>query len=80
MKRFITAISSLAALMLLFIPHTAAQTTDYTFRECLGSSMPYPDVSSTTQTPDSLQPIMINHVGRHGARYMSSGKIGRAHV
>lgn len=74
MKRFIIAISSLAALMLLFNPHTAAQTTDYTFRECLGSSMPYPDVSSTTQTPDSLRPIMINHVGRHGARYMSSGK------
>ncbi|MDE5719208.1 MAG: hypothetical protein K2I34_00350, partial [Paramuribaculum sp.] len=75
MKRFITAISSLAALMLLIAPRGAAQTaTDYTFRECLGSSMPYPDVSSTPQTPDSLRAIMINHVGRHGSRYMSSGK------
>lgn len=75
MKRLVNAISSLAALMALAWPAAlSAQTTDYTFRECLGSSMPYPDVSVTPETPDSLTPIMINHVGRHGSRYMSSGK------
>lgn len=75
MKKLVKAISSVAGLLMLFgsasIP---AQITDYTFRECLGSSIPYPDVSVTPETPDSLTPVMINHVGRHGSRYMSSGK------
>ena len=40
MKRLVNAISSLAALMALAWPAAlSAQTTDYTFRECLGSSM-----------------------------------------
>lgn len=48
--------------------------TDYTYNECLGSSRPYVDPKGKIQVPDTLRPVMINHVGRHGARYPSSGK------
>lgn len=48
--------------------------TDYSFNECLGSSRPYVDPKGVIQVPDTLRPAMVNHVGRHGARYMSSGK------
>ena len=34
--------------------------------------MPYPTVSAQAEYPDSLTPVFINHVGRHGARYPSS--------
>ncbi len=50
-------------------------TTDYTFIECQGSAIPYPDRSvSELAYPDSLTPVYINHVGRHGARFLSSSK------
>lgn len=42
--------------------------------ECQGSRMPYPTPDSTVQAPDSLIAVMINHVGRHGARYATSPK------
>lgn len=34
--------------------------------------MPYPDDIAKVTVPDSLEAVMINHVGRHGARYASS--------
>lgn len=34
--------------------------------------MPYPDNIIRTAVPDSLEAVMINHVGRHGARYPAS--------
>ena len=37
--------------------------------QCRGSRMPYPSEIVTTACPDSLAPVMINHV-----------EIGRAHV
>ncbi len=40
--------------------------------QCRGSRMPYPSEIVTTACPDSLVPVMINHVGRHGARYATS--------
>lgn len=52
----------------------AMSATDYTFNECRGSAMPYIDPDSAINAPDSLRAVMINHVGRHGARYMASGK------
>lgn len=42
--------------------------------ECQGSRMPYPAPDSAVQAPDSLVAVMINHVGRHGARYATSPK------
>lgn len=47
----------------------AAIPADYTFGRLAGSAMPYPSEVTTASTPDSLTPVMINHVGRHGARY-----------
>ena len=41
---------------------------------CQGSRRPYPVPDSIVQAPDSLIAIMINHVGRHGARYATSPK------
>lgn len=66
-------------LLLLFVAtfiSAAAQviTTDYSWDDCRGSARPYPGLAVVTDTPDSLKPIMINHVGRHGARYPASGK------
>lgn len=46
--------------------------TDYTPWQCQGSAMPYPVPEQPFELPDSLQPVMINHVSRHGARYMTS--------
>lgn len=48
--------------------------TSYSFDECLGSHRPYPSPTESIETPDSLTPIFINHVGRHGARYPSTPK------
>lgn len=47
--------------------------TDFSYAECQGSLMPYPaDAIEPVARPDSLRPVMINHVGRHGARYPAS--------
>lgn len=48
--------------------------TSYTFAQCEGSAMPYPVTAETAALPDSLTPIFVNHVGRHGARFPSSPK------
>ena len=49
--------------------------TDYTFIECQGSAIPYPDRTvDGLAYPDSLKPVYLNHVGRHGARFLSSSK------
>ena len=62
-------ISSLAVLNASAVNPTA---TDYSFAEFDGSLMPYPEITSRVAYPDSLVPVMINHVGRHGARYPAS--------
>jgi len=46
--------------------------TDYSYAECEGSLTPYPLIDSRTEYPDSLVPVFINHVGRHGSRYPAS--------
>lgn len=48
--------------------------TKYSFAQCEGSAMPYPAPEELPELPDSLTPIFINHVGRHGARFPSSAK------
>lgn len=53
--------------------HAADPTaTDYTFSQCEGSLTPYPEEVTSVAFPDSLTPVFINHVGRHGARYPAS--------
>lgn len=46
--------------------------TAYNYSQCEGSLMPYPTDVQTVVYPDSLVPVMINHVGRHGARFPAS--------
>ncbi len=46
--------------------------TTYTFDQCQGSLRPYPVPETAVAVPDSLTPVMINHVGRHGSRFPSS--------
>ena len=48
--------------------------TKYSWNECQGSSRPYPAPKQVAEYPDTLTPIMINHVGRHGARFPASSK------
>lgn len=65
--------SALFAVLLAFQAHSADPTaTNYTMKECEGSLMPYPQEINPAVFPDSLQPVFINHVGRHGSRYPAS--------
>lgn len=67
----LAAFALLAALSI----HAADPTdTSYTWAECQGSAMPYPAPTHPAVWPDSLKPVMINHVGRHGARYPASAR------
>ncbi|MCM1309841.1 MAG: histidine phosphatase family protein [Bacteroides sp.] len=65
MKRTLT-LTLIAAVAL----SAAAQT--FTLNQCRGSRMPYPAPDSIELPADSLTPVMIYHVGRHGARYATS--------
>ncbi|MCM1110410.1 MAG: histidine phosphatase family protein [Clostridium sp.] len=65
------SVSTIAAGRLSAADPTA---TDYTFEQCCGSAMPYPAPASPSDCPDSLKPVMISHVGRHGARFPASAK------
>lgn len=56
------------ALMLMICVGAEAFNMD----QCRGSRMPYPAPDSVEAVPDSLQPVMIYHVGRHGARFATS--------
>lgn len=46
--------------------------TSYPVADCLGSAKPYPVPDRLLEHPDSLVPVFVNHVGRHGARFLSS--------
>lgn len=46
--------------------------THFSFSQCQGSLVPYPSEIRPAQYPDSLVPVFINHVGRHGSRYPAS--------
>lgn len=57
-----------------FISATGAtpEVPQYSYIECEGSLMPYSQPDHPVEYPDSLEPVFINHVGRHGARYPAS--------
>ena len=46
--------------------------TNYSWSQCEGSLTPYPVEVNPAVYPDSLHPVFINHVGRHGSRYPAS--------
>lgn len=65
-----------------FIIMTAAALTaaaqslspNFDLQQCRGSRMPYAAPDSVAAVPDSLAPVMIYHVGRHGDRYPTSAE------
>ncbi|MDE7426953.1 MAG: hypothetical protein K2M79_04060 [Muribaculaceae bacterium] len=65
---------TLSALLCSFVvmAQAAGAPTLYSWDECQGSLRPYPTVKNAEAYPDSLQPVFINHVGRHGARFPAS--------
>lgn len=46
--------------------------TRYSYDDCQGSLIPYPADIHRVNTPDTLMPVYISHVGRHGSRYPAS--------
>lgn len=59
--------------MSVVIGHAIDPTaTAYNNDCCQGSLRPYPAPQQTVAYPDSLTPVFINHVGRHGSRYPAS--------
>lgn len=49
-----------------------ANATTYSAENCQGSLGPYPAKVALISHPDSLTPIFMNHLGRHGSRYPAS--------
>lgn len=45
----------------------------YSWTDLAGSARPYPDSICPLSHPDSLTPVMITHVSRHGARFPTTG-------
>ena len=60
-------VSFLSLLLISLLSATAGSLYDW--NQCQGSARPYPVPETIALCPDSLTPLMINHVGRHGARY-----------
>ncbi len=72
MNTFRLPILILSALIALCAAAAGPMATQYTFEQCEGSLTPYPSEVNTPAYPDSIVPVFINHVGRHGARYPAS--------
>lgn len=72
MKRLFTLVFALAVMVSAQAADPTA--TKYTRTECQGTNMPYPTPEKLRQYPDSLTPVMVNHVGRHGSRFPSSAR------
>lgn len=70
----ISRITVLSWLLTAIVPQILADPTDtrYSYRECLGSHLPYPEIEEVIAHPDSLTPVGLQHVGRHGARFPAS--------
>lgn len=66
--------SILSTLFLLAISVSATPRYQYSWKECEGSAMPYPSPVVDRLYPDSLTLVLMEHVGRHGARYPSSAE------
>ena len=73
MKKIQVLIASLLALIAGTAYGADPTATKYSFTECEGSLTPYPKAPAVRPDyPDTLRPVFINHVGRHGARYPAS--------
>jgi len=72
MKTFRLLASMACATLFLCASGANPEVPDYTYLQCEGSLMPYQEPDHPVEYPDSLEPVFINHVGRHGARYPAS--------
>lgn len=70
---FVATVSATALLIPISLSATLPTVSPY---NCQGSLKPYPAPETLNTYPDSLTPVFINHVGRHGARYPA----GSAHA
>lgn len=64
--------SVIATLCSLSVFAADPTVTRYPADDCQGSLKPYPIPKHAYDYPDSLTPVFINHVGRHGSRYPAS--------
>ncbi len=63
----------LPLLLLIFACGASSSAqTPYNFSNLAGSARPYPEEVAPVAVADTLTPVMINHVGRHGARFPTS--------
>lgn len=65
---------ALAAVCSFLVKGADPTATLYSPDDCQGSLKPYPEPEAVVEHPDTLTPVFINHVGRHGARFPSSSK------
>lgn len=65
---------SIIGILVVAIALQAADPTATTYNndECQGSLRPYPIPEQAYDYPDTLTPVFINHVGRHGSRFPAS--------
>lgn len=67
LHRIITILITIGTIIPVFAADPTA--TRYSAVQCEGSLTPYPAPEQKAEYPDSLTPVHINHVGRHGARF-----------
>ncbi|MBQ2045741.1 MAG: hypothetical protein II260_00950 [Muribaculaceae bacterium] len=63
---------SLSLLIAITSFATDPTATKYSSADCQGSLKPYTAPTKEYTYPDSLAPVFINHVGRHGSRFPAS--------
>ena len=68
-KHLFIGLLSLTALSVSSVVQASQTVPAISPENSQGSLKPYPAPESLNQYPDSLTPVFINHVGRHGARY-----------
>lgn len=62
----------LAFFCVMMVHATDPMSTSFNYDQCQASLRPYSFENDPVSYPDTLTPVMINHVGRHGARYPAS--------
>ena len=73
---------SISLSLLIAITSFAADptATKYSSADCQGSLKPYTAPTKEYTYPDSLAPVFINHVGRHGSRFPASATYCKAMI
>lgn len=72
MPRFLSIISLFITISAFTIEAADPTSTNFSYKECQGSWLPYPAPEVAIEAPDTLTAVFINHVGRHGSRFPSS--------